>query len=47
MQKGWGSCAPKGRIILNPEVIKTPSKCIEYVVIQELCHLIYSNHSLL
>ena len=45
MSKRWGSCTPKGRIVLNPEIIKTSSKCIEYVVIHELCHLIYPNHS--
>lgn len=45
MKNRWGSCNPNGRIILNPEIIKTPSKCIEYVVIHELCHLIHPNHS--
>ncbi|ELR72579.1 Putative metal-dependent hydrolase [Fulvivirga imtechensis AK7] len=45
MAKRWGSCTPNGNIILNPEIIKAPSKCIEYVVIHELCHLIHQNHS--
>lgn len=44
MNRRWGSCTPKGSIILNPEIIKTPSKCIEYVIIHELCHLIHPNH---
>ncbi len=45
MLKRWGSCTPKGKILLNPELIKTPSKCIEYVVVHELCHLIYPKHN--
>lgn len=45
MNKRWGSCTPKGKIILNVELMKAPKRCIEYVVVHELCHLIYPNHS--
>lgn len=45
MPKRWGSCTPKGKIILNPELIKAPKACIEYVIIHELCHLIYHDHT--
>ncbi len=44
MQKRWGSCQPDGRIILNPEIIKAPPRCIDYVVIHELCHLVHHDH---
>ncbi|TRZ41672.1 M48 family metallopeptidase [Robertkochia solimangrovi] len=44
MKNRWGSCTPKGKIILNPELIKAPGKCIEYVLIHELCHLVHPNH---
>lgn len=45
MQKRWGSCDQKGTIILNTELIKASKKCIEYVVLHEMCHLVHLNHT--
>lgn len=45
MKSRWGSCdSDKKKIILNTELIKAPSHCIEYVVMHELCHLKYPDH---
>ena len=45
MDKRWGSCTPKGKIILNTELIKSPKGCIEYVIVHELCHLVHHHHN--
>jgi len=45
MKKRWGSCDDKGQITLNIELIKSPKKCIEYVIVHEFCHLAFLNHS--
>lgn len=45
MRTRWGSCTTKGKIIINPELIKAPRGCIEYVIIHELCHLIHYDHT--
>lgn len=45
MNKQWGSCSPKGRLSLNPLLVKAPRQCIDYVIIHELCHLKFHDHS--
>ncbi len=45
MSRRWGSYISHGKITLNPEIIKAPSRCIDYVVIHELCHMVHYNHS--
>jgi len=45
MPTRWGSCTPKGKVILNPELIKAPKGSIEYVITHEICHLIEHNHT--
>ena len=45
MRTQWGSCSPKGEVLLNPYLVKAPRTCIEYVVAHELCHLGEHNHS--
>lgn len=45
MTKRWGSCSPNGVISLNPELIRTPTHCIDYVITHELCHLLIWKHN--
>lgn len=46
MKTRWGSCNVESKNInLNLELIKKPRYCIEYVILHELAHLKYPNHS--
>lgn len=44
----WGGSIPwvkTGAInYLNPELVRAPASCIDYVVTHELCHLVHGNH---
>ena len=46
MKTRWGSCViGKQKIILNKTLIEAPKYCIEYVILHELVHFIYPNHT--
>ena len=45
MKKRWGSCSSKGRIAISYDLIRLDPVFSEYVIIHELCHLKYHNHS--
>lgn len=44
MPTRWGSTSPAGSLTLNPDLIRAPMDCIDYVVTHELCHLLVPNH---
>ncbi|WP_010680928.1 M48 family metallopeptidase [Acetivibrio cellulolyticus] len=47
MKLRWGSCIKdKKTILLNYELIKAPSFCIDYVMLHELIHFKYSKHNI-
>lgn len=41
----WGSCSSLGNINLNLRLVTLPQKLQDYVMLHELCHLKYLNHS--
>jgi predicted metal-dependent hydrolase len=46
MKTRWGTCNTKSSTItLNSNLIFAPEYCIEYVVLHELCHFKFQNHS--
>ncbi len=45
MAKRWGSCNTVDKVTINPEIIKASSKCIEYVLTHEMCHLVVPKHN--
>lgn len=45
MNKRWGSFLSNKKIYLNPDLIKSPICCIDYVILHELCHMTYKQHN--
>lgn len=44
MRTRWGSLSIGGILTLNPDLVRAPKECIEYVVCHELCHLRHHDH---
>ena len=44
MPKRWGSTHTNGRMFLNPELVRAPSPCIDYVMMHEVCHIKHPRH---
>lgn len=41
----WGSCSKRGNLNFNWKIIMAPSWVMDYVIIHELCHLRFLDHS--
>jgi len=41
----WGSCSLQNNISINYKLLQFEKKCVEYVVLHELCHIKEKNHS--
>jgi hypothetical protein len=44
MPKRWGSTHSDGSMFLNPELVRAPTSCIDYVIMHEVCHLKHPRH---
>lgn len=44
-RRRWGCCDSKGKITFNYMLFMLPQKLQRYVIIHELCHTVYFNHS--
>ena len=45
IQNRWGSCTPKREIFYHWKCIMAPPKVLDYLIVHELVHLEYPNHS--
>jgi predicted metal-dependent hydrolase len=45
MRSRWGSCSMSGRISLAWNIIMAPVEIVDYLIVHELCHLVYHDHS--
>lgn len=46
MKTKWGACSIEaGRIWLNLELVKKPIRCLEYVIVHEMTHLLERHHN--
>ncbi len=43
--KRWGSCTKDQQLFFNWRCIMAPSPVLDYIVVHEMCHMVYMNHS--
>jgi|LGOV01.1.fsa_nt_gb predicted metal-dependent hydrolase len=44
-KKRWASCTPKKELLFNWRCVMAPSWVMDYIVVHEMCHMIYMDHS--
>lgn len=44
-EKSWGTCTPSGNIYINWRIFTAPMRYVDYILVHELCHLKYMDHS--
>lgn len=44
-EKRWGSCDSQNNLRFNWRIIMAPLSLVDYVIVHELCHVVYKNHS--
>ncbi len=45
VKTNWGTCSSRKKITINQNSIMYSRKAVDYIVLHELCHLRYMNHS--
>ncbi|HOP93658.1 MAG TPA: SprT family zinc-dependent metalloprotease [Acetivibrio thermocellus] len=44
-RKRWASCTSKDELLFNWRCVMAPSHVLDYIVVHEMCHMYYKNHS--
>lgn len=44
-KRRWGSCSSSGVVRFNWKIMMAPVTIVDYVIVHELCHLVYQLHS--
>lgn len=44
-QKRWGTCTKEGAVYLNWRIVMAPMSVVDYVLVHELAHIKYPDHS--
>lgn len=45
MPTRWGSCTPQGNVYFNWRCVMTPIFVLDYLIVHEVTHLVYPDHS--